>query len=78
MDFNLCSIQDIVQKYAQVIAQVSGVDVEVVDKKLYRVAGTGLYASGVNQDMSSEGYVYKHILNTGETRVIHKDRKSVV
>ncbi len=71
MNFNLCSIQDIVQEYAEVIAQVSGVDVEVVDEKLYRVAGTGLYAEGINQDMSSEGYVYKHILNTGETRVIH-------
>ena len=78
MDFNLCSIQDIVQKYAQVIAQVSGVDVEVVDKKLYRVAGTGLYASGVNQDMSSEGYVYKHILNTGETRVIHNPGEDIL
>ncbi|MBU5675897.1 sigma 54-interacting transcriptional regulator [Alkaliphilus sp. MSJ-5] len=71
MNFDLFSIQDIVQKYADVIAQVSGVDVEVVDKKLYRVAGTGLYAEDVNQDMSSEGYVYKHILNTGEIRAIH-------
>lgn len=71
MNFDLCSIQDTVQKYAEVIAQVSGVDVEVVDKKLYRVAGTGLYAGDVNQDMSSEGYVYKHLLNTGETMVIY-------
>ncbi|EYE89558.1 ATPase AAA [Fervidicella metallireducens AeB] len=71
MNFDLCSIQDIVQKYADIISQVSGVDVEVVDKKLYRIAGTGLYAGNVNQDMSSEGYVYRHILNTGETKIIY-------
>ena len=58
MNFDLYLIQDTVQKYAEVIAQVSGVDVEVVDDKLFRVAGTGLYAGNVNQDMSSEGYVY--------------------
>lgn len=71
MDFNLNSIQSIVQEYAKVISQVSGVDVEVVDKNLYRVAGTGIYESDVNMDMSSEGYVYKHILKTGETQVIY-------
>ncbi|MEW9095356.1 MAG: sigma 54-interacting transcriptional regulator [Clostridiaceae bacterium] len=78
MNFNLCSIQDIVQEYAEVIAQVSGVDVEVVDEKLYRVAGTGLYAGGVNQDMSFEGYVYKHILDTGETRVIYNPGEDIL
>jgi transcriptional regulator with PAS, ATPase and Fis domain len=71
MNFDLYIIQDTVQKYAEVISQVSGVDVEVVDNKLYRVAGTGLYAKDINQDMSSEGYVYRHILKTGETKVIY-------
>ncbi len=71
MSFDLSLIQDIVQNYAEVISQVSGVDVEVVDNKLYRVAGTGLYAGEINQDMSSEGYVYKHILKTGETKIIY-------
>ena len=78
MNFNLCSIQEIVQEYAEVISQVSGVDVEVVDKNLYRVAGTGLYAGGVNQDMSSEGYVYKHILNTGETKIIYDPGEDIL
>ena len=93
MSFDLSSIQNTVQEYAKVIAQVSGVDVEVVDKNLYRVAGTGIYASDINMDMSTEGYVYKQILITGETKVIYnpgedslccncpsrnKDRKSVV
>ncbi len=78
MNFDLCSIQDTVQKYAEIISQVSGVDVEVVDKKLYRVAGTGLYAEDVNQDMSSEGYVYRHLLSTGETKVIYNPGKDIL
>lgn len=75
MSFQLTTIQDTVQEYAKVIAQVSGVDVEVVDNRLYRVAGTGLYAGEINQDMSTEGYVYKHILSTGETKVIYDPGK---
>ncbi|WFA07773.1 sigma 54-interacting transcriptional regulator [Tissierella sp. Yu-01] len=78
MNFDLYLIQDTVQKYAEVIAQVSGVDVEVVDNKLYRVAGTGLYSGNINQDMSSEGYVYKHILKTGETKVIYNPGKDIL
>ena len=78
MNFDLYLIQDTVQKYAEVIAQVSGVDVEVVDDKLYRVAGTGLYAGNINQDMSPEGYVYKHILKTGETMVIYNPGEDIL
>ncbi|MCR3955057.1 MAG: sigma 54-interacting transcriptional regulator [Gudongella sp.] len=71
MGFDLNKIQSIVQEYANVISQVSGVDVEVVDNTLFRIAGTGIYASGVNIDMSDEGHVYKHILNTGESQIIY-------
>ncbi len=71
MGFDLNKIQTIVQEYANVISQVSGVDVEVVDNTLFRIAGTGIYASGVNIDMSDEGHVYKHILKTGETQTIY-------
>ncbi|WP_409227054.1 sigma-54 interaction domain-containing protein [Gudongella sp. SC589] len=71
MGFDLHKIQNIVQEYANVISQVSGVDVEVVDNTLFRIAGTGIYASGVNIDMSDEGHVYKHILNTGKTQIIY-------
>ncbi len=71
MGFDLNKIQIIVQEYANVISQVSGVDVEVVDSSLFRIAGTGIYASGVNIDMSDEGHVYKHIIKTGETQIIY-------
>ncbi len=71
MVFILSRIQDTVQQYADVISKVSGVDVEVVDNNLFRVAGTGIYAGNTSADMSDEGYVYKHILKTGETKVIY-------
>ena len=71
MGFILSRIQDTVQQYADVISKVSGVDVEVVDNNLFRVAGTGIYAGNTGTDMSDEGYVYKHILKTGETKVIY-------
>ncbi len=71
MGFILSRIQDTVQQYADVISKVSGVDVEVVDNNLFRVAGTGIYAGKISTDMSDEGYVYKHILKTGETKVIY-------
>ncbi|MEL7647267.1 MAG: sigma 54-interacting transcriptional regulator [Sedimentibacter sp.] len=71
MGFILSRIQDTVQQYADVISKVSGVDVEVVDNNLFRVAGTGIYAGNTSADMSDEGYVYKHILKTGETKVIY-------
>ena len=71
MGFILSRIQDTVQQYADVISKVSGVDVEVVDNNLFRVAGTGIYEGNISTDMSDEGYVYKHILKTGETKVIY-------
>lgn len=71
MGFILSRIQDTVQQYADVISKVSGVDVEVVDNNLFRVAGTGIYSGNISTDMSDEGYVYKHILKTGETKVIY-------
>ncbi len=71
MGFILSRIQDTVQQYADVISKVLGVDVEVVDNNLFRVAGTGIYAGNTSTDMSDEGYVYKHILKTGETKVIY-------
>lgn len=70
MENYLIDIQQTVAKYAEVIAQVTGVDVEVVDNRLFRVAGTGIYAASVNTDMSGQGHVYSHVLRTGQRQVI--------
>lgn len=67
----LMKIQDTVMKYADIVSQIADVDVEVVDAQLYRVAGTGMFRSKINMDMSEEGYVYRHVLGTGKTMIIH-------
>ena len=70
MESILKRIQKTVQKYADIMAEVSGIDVEVADSSLYRVAGTGLYANQINQDMTGQGHVYRYVMQTGQTRVI--------
>ena len=51
----LLDIRDTVADYAELIARVVGVDVEVVDAGLNRLAGTGLYASGVGENIRAAG-----------------------
>lgn len=65
------SISKDVQKYALIISKTTGVDVEVVDENLYRIAGTGVYEKNILEDMSSKGYVYKHVLKSGKTQIVH-------
>ncbi|MEA5012280.1 MAG: sigma 54-interacting transcriptional regulator [Angelakisella sp.] len=70
MEHPLLNIQNTVMQYAEIISKVTGVDVEVVDNRLFRVAGTGIYASAVNTDMSGQGHVYRYVLETGKRQVI--------
>lgn len=67
----LLEIQDTVTKYADIMSKVAQIEVEVVDENLFRVAGTGMFAEHVNEDMSPEGYVYRHVLRTGNMEIIH-------
>lgn len=68
----LLEIQDTVEAYARIMSRVAQVEVEVMDENLFRIAGTGIYAEHVNEDMSAEGYVYRHVLNTGSVEIIHE------
>lgn len=74
----LQEIQDTVEAYARIMAKVAQVEVEVVDDRLFRIAGTGIYAGHVNEDMSSEGYVYRHVLHTGSMEIIHAPGKEEI
>lgn len=67
----LVEIQETVKKYADIMSKVAQVEVEVVDENLFRVAGTGFFAAHVNEDMSREGYVYQHILRTGNREIVY-------
>lgn len=61
----LKGIQDTVIKYAEIIAKVTKVDVEIVDAKLVRIAGTGVYREALNKSMAGEGFVYETSLCAG-------------
>ncbi|MGO5065597.1 MULTISPECIES: sigma-54 interaction domain-containing protein [unclassified Clostridium] len=69
-DSTLLEIQDTVAKYANIISSVINVDVEIVDKNLCRIAGTGIYKDAINKDISKEGYVYDHVIKTGYKQII--------
>lgn len=74
--FSLIEIQDTVTKYANVISNIIKTDVEIVDKNLYRIAGTGIYKNEINKDMSKEGFIYSHVIKTGEKQIIKNPGKS--
>lgn len=74
----LRNIQDTVVSYAEIISKIAGVDVEVVDDQLYRVAGTGLFVGQVNTDMAREGHVYKNVLQTGKRSIIYQPGEELV
>lgn len=74
----LRNVQAAVVSYAGIISKIAGVDVEVVDENLYRVAGTGMFAAGVDTSMAQEGYVYRKVLETGKRRVIYQPGEELV
>lgn len=71
----LLEIQETVMKYADIMSKVALVEVEVVDENLFRVAGTGIFEQHVNENMASEGYVYEHLLRTGNVEIIYNPGK---
>lgn len=72
----LFSISSYVTRCVSVIARVTGIDVEVVDRDLKRVAGTGAYAGTEGQSLSEAGGVYRHVLATGEPVFLTDSRES--
>ena len=74
----LLEIQETVMKYADIMSKIAQIEVEVVDETLFRVAGTGIFEKHVNEDMAQEGYVYKHLLRTGDAVIIYNPGKEGV
>ncbi|MCY6483044.1 sigma 54-interacting transcriptional regulator [Clostridium aestuarii] len=70
MEEVLKKMQDTVSRYANVLSEILKVDVEIVDAKLDRIAGTGVFAEKVDLNISDEGYVYKKVIETGKMKVI--------
>lgn len=73
--YNLSNIADTVQKYAKITAEIAKVDVEVVDARLVRVAGTGIFSDCINDDVSENSHVYKNAIATGERQIVREPGK---
>lgn len=74
----LSNIQSSVIEYANAIANVIDVDVEIVDNKLNTIAGTGAYKQNIGKNVSKEGYIYKSVLKSGQIQVVKNPRKNIL
>ena len=59
-------ISSYVMRCADVMSRISGIDVEVVDMNLRRIAGTGAYSDQVGENISTASQIYRKVLETGE------------
>lgn len=75
MNSILKDIQEAVIKYANILSQILQVEVEIVDDKLIRVAGTGIYKDKIGVDISEEGNAYKSVLKFGRSQIIYEPGK---
>ena len=66
----LASIAKDAQKVCDAIAAVIGLEVEVVDKSLLRIAGTGKYRLRVGHSLEHEGAAYRQVLRTGQGTIV--------
>ncbi len=74
----LQSIESYVKRYTNVIATVTGIDIEVVNANLLRVAGTGMYAAKVGESITNAGQVYTHVLRNRVTVYMENPRENTL
>ncbi|MGI6163879.1 MAG: sigma-54 interaction domain-containing protein [Bacillota bacterium] len=74
----MSEVTSIAQEVCNAIASVLGVDVEIVDDRLLRVAGTGKYRTRVGWSLESEGAVYRYVLNTGKGVAVTEPGKEAI
>ncbi len=64
------TVQGDVQRVAEAIAVALGVDVEITDRDLIRVAGTGEFSRQLGNSLAGQGRVHAHVLRIGATIII--------
>ena len=67
---SLRTVQSDVQRVAEAIAVALGVDVEITDRDLIRVAGTGEFSRQLGNSLAGQGRVHAHVLQIGATIII--------
>lgn len=66
----LKEIQPQLNKYAQILNSILEVDVEIVDKALTRIAGTGIYQEALDVDIRDEGFIYASVFENRGDRIV--------
>lgn len=67
-------VQIYVKHCAETIANILKCEVEIVDEKLIRVAGTGIFENEINR--KCEGSVYPHVFLTEESHIVTNPKKN--
>lgn len=63
-------MQDVAACYARIITGITGIDVEVVDARLMRLAETGYYATRIGQTILEKKEGYRQVLYIGRPLVL--------
>ena len=66
------------QSYAEVISRVTGIDVEIIDNAMVRIAGTGIYADGVGASLTNAGEIYKEVVRSHKTVLVESPRSHAI
>ena len=74
---DLLSIKENVQRTAEAISSVIGVDVTVTDDKLIRIAGTGEYKSRIGEKVNDEG-VFAYCLKNSVSYIVRNPKEEKV
>ena len=74
----LKNIQDSVIRYADVISNILKIDVEIVDDKLNRIAGTGFFTNRINENIRKNGYVYKETIEKKAIQIIENPGENIL
>ncbi|WXR60998.1 sigma 54-interacting transcriptional regulator [Peptostreptococcaceae bacterium AGR-M142] len=76
MENLLLKIQNSAIRYANVISNVIGIDVEIVDNNFNRVAGTGIYKYEINKNIIKEGFIYNHVMKENKNIIIENPKEN--
>jgi transcriptional regulator with PAS, ATPase and Fis domain len=66
----LSNIKDSVQQYVQAISTVLEMNVDIVDDRMIRIAGTGQFCTNLGKRIDNEGNAFKQVLHTKQTLIV--------
>lgn len=70
MESKLKPFQNYLGKHTNIISSVLNIDIEIVDNKLIRLNGSGIYKNKINESVITEGNIYSQVLETGRELVV--------